>query len=85
MSATAPLISMADSTVGTVITNQQIKDLPLNGRDYLQLAALSSGTGVGGGIGISVGGQNGAQVAFLLDGQDNNNQQISRPFATRRK
>ena len=38
---------------------------------------MSAGTGVGGGIGISVGGQNGAQVAFLLDGQDNNNQQIA--------
>jgi hypothetical protein len=77
VAATPPLISTADSTVGTVITNQQIKDLPLNGRDYLQLAALSAGTGTGGGIGISVGGQNGAQVAFLLDGQDNNNQQIA--------
>ena len=50
VAAAPPLISLADSTVGTVITNQQIKDLPLNGRDYLQLAALSSGTGVGGGI-----------------------------------
>jgi hypothetical protein len=77
VSASVPLLSMADSTVGTVITNQQIKDLPLNGRDYLQLAALSSGTGPSNGVGISVGGQNGAQVAFLLDGQDNNNQQIA--------
>ena len=77
VSAVQPLLNLADSTVGTVITNQQIKDLPLNGRDYLQLAALSSGTGPGDGVGISVGGQNGAQVAFLLDGQDNNNQQIA--------
>jgi hypothetical protein len=68
-----------DSTVGTVITNRQIVELPLNGRDYLQLAALSSGTvpAINGGVGISIGGQAGGQVAFLLDGQDNNNQQIS--------
>src|SRR6202042_487540 len=46
------------------------------GRDYLQLAALSSGT-VASGQGVVMGGQAGTQAAFLLDGQDNNNQQIS--------
>ena len=41
---------------------------------------FSSGTipGTGSGGGISIGGQAaGTQTAFLLDGQDNNNQQIS--------
>jgi hypothetical protein len=82
--ATESLLQTQDATVGTVITNQQLVELPLNGRDYLQLAELSSGTipttnGSAGGqtVGISIGGQAGAQVAFLLDGQDNNNQQIS--------
>jgi len=77
VAAAIPLLSTADSTVGTVITNRQIKDLPLNGRDYLQLASLSSGTLPTSGVGISIGGQAGSQVAFLLDGQDNNNQQIT--------
>ena len=77
VAAAVPLLSTVDSTVGTVITNRQIKDLPLNGRDYLQLAALSSGTLPTSGVGVSIGGQAGSQVAFLLDGQDNNNQQIS--------
>jgi hypothetical protein len=77
VAASVPLLSTADSTVGTVITNRQIKDLPLNGRDYLQLASLSSGTLPTSGVGVSIGGQAGSQVAFLLDGQDNNNQQIS--------
>ena len=37
--------------MGTVITNAQIEELPLNGRDYLQLGALSSGTtGAGQGV-----------------------------------
>lgn len=73
--AEAPLLQTADSTVGTVINNRQIEDLPLNGRDYLQLAALSSGT-LASSQGVSIGGQAGTQAAFLLDGLDNNNQEI---------
>jgi hypothetical protein len=74
--AAAPLLQASDSTVGDVINNKQIEDLPLNGRDYLQLANLSSGT-IPSSQGVEIGGQGGTQVAFLLDGQDNNNQQIS--------
>jgi hypothetical protein len=77
VAAAPPVLSTSDSTVGTVITNKSIEALPLNGRDYLQLARLSSGTGPGTGPGVSIGGQAGTQVAFLLDGQDNNSQQIS--------
>lgn len=73
---TAPLLQREDSTVGTVITNQEITELPLNGRDYIQLAALSSGTTSASGSGVTIGGEAPGQVAFLLDGQDNNNQQI---------
>jgi hypothetical protein len=83
---TEELLQKSDSSVGTVITNQAIEELPLNGgssgRDYLQLATLSPGTtpavptSTGNGGGISIGGQPGAQAAFLLDGIDNNNQQI---------
>jgi Carboxypeptidase regulatory-like domain len=79
---TAELLQKSDSTVGTVLTTQQIQELPLNGgstgRDYLQLATLSAGTtpALTGTGGISIGGQSGGQVAFLLDGIDNNNQDI---------
>jgi len=42
---------------------QQIENLPLNGRDYLQLAALSSGTIPStSGVGISIGGQGGGRL-----------------------
>src|SRR5207248_10555282 len=56
--ATAPLLDTADTTVGTVVTNRQIAELPLNGRDYLQHAALSSGTipSENDGVAISIGG-----------------------------
>ena len=80
--AAAPLLQTSDATVGTVIGNQQITNLPLNGRDYLQLAALSAGTIPstttvnGQQVGISIGGQAGTAAAFLLDGIDNNTQTI---------
>jgi hypothetical protein len=84
---TEELLQKSDSSVGTVITNQQVEELPLNGgstgRDYLQLATLSAGTtpaintSTTSAGGITIGGQAGSQVAFLLDGIDNNNQQIS--------
>jgi hypothetical protein len=75
----APLLQTEDSTVGTVITNQEITELPLNGRNYQQLALLSAGTvpPLVNNVGISIGGQPSAQVAYLLDGQDNNNQGMS--------
>ncbi|HEU4688622.1 MAG TPA: carboxypeptidase regulatory-like domain-containing protein, partial [Vicinamibacterales bacterium] len=75
--ATPPPLNTSDSTVGTVITNEQIAALPLNGRDYLQLASLSAGTGPATSQGVVIGGQSGTAVAFLLDGHDNNNQQIT--------
>lgn len=81
--ASAPLLQTSDASVGTVIGNQQITNLPLNGRDYLQLAALSSGTipsttvaANGAQVGVSMGGQAGTAAAFLLDGIDNNTQTI---------
>lgn len=42
VTAVSSAINATDATVGTVIQEKQVKELPLNGRDFLQLAALSS-------------------------------------------
>ena len=41
VNATAVAIQTADATLGQVITSQQVADLPLNGRDFVQLATLT--------------------------------------------
>ncbi|MGH9632762.1 MAG: carboxypeptidase regulatory-like domain-containing protein, partial [Bryobacteraceae bacterium] len=48
VTAAAPLIESDTSALGQVIENRQIIDLPLNGRNFVQLAILGPGvTGVG--------------------------------------
>lgn len=44
VSASAVQIQTTDATLGQVITSQQVNDLPLNGRDFVQLATLTPGT-----------------------------------------
>ena len=41
-SAVSPLVETSNATIGTVIENRRIVELPLNGRNYLQLVALES-------------------------------------------
>src|SRR5689334_5291656 len=39
-----PLLNVTEATQGQVIDNRKVVDLPLNGRDYVQLGLISSGT-----------------------------------------
>src|SRR5437764_7175838 len=83
VSGTAALIATENATVGTVIENKRIVDMPLNGRNFLQLVALSpnvsygfsdsgiAGTRQGGARAqqnISVSGQRSEFNHFTLDG-----------------
>jgi hypothetical protein len=77
----APLLTTTDATQGQVIDNKKIVDLPLNGRDYIQLAMLSAGvnqSAPGGRTGgFSGSGMRSTQNNYLMDGVDNNNAQIA--------
>jgi hypothetical protein len=43
VTATSVAVQTADASLGQVITTQQVTDLPLNGRDFVQLANLTPG------------------------------------------
>jgi hypothetical protein len=81
---TAPVVDTESSSVAQVIDNKKIVDLPLNGRDFTQLAALTPGvltsqtTGqVGEQTGfttVQAGGGASNKTEFLLDGVTNQEQ-----------
>jgi len=86
VSADAALLVSENATVGTVIENKRIVELPLNGRNYLQLVSLAPNVSTGfstqgqagarqGGIRaaqtISVAGQRTNFNHYTLDGVEN--------------
>ncbi len=83
--ATAPVINTDSSTLGNVVDNKKVTELPLNGRNFLQLNLLVPGAnqGVKGsqnqtqGGSISVNGAREQGNNFLLDGMDNNDLAIN--------
>lgn len=82
--ADADLTQTESSKVGEIIDNRKVEDLPLNGRDFAQLARLNPGVAVSGGgggqqggegnvSGFSSNGQRSTSNNFMVDGVDNNN------------
>jgi hypothetical protein len=79
IAATAPLLQTANAEVADVINNRQVVALPLNGRQFLQLAQLTDGVAIppGGTRGAAfeqagalpaVYGQRSGHNIYLLDG-----------------
>lgn len=87
VSSQPPMIATQTSSLGTIETEQRITELPLNGRNFIQLAYLGPGANLGyantganrgttdnarSGIAIAVNGLQAFDNNFLLDGVDNN-------------
>ena len=86
VSAAVSMLESENATVGTVIDNRRIVELPLNGRNYLQLVALAPNVSYGfpfagqadsrqGGVraqqSISVAGMRSQYNRYTLDGVEN--------------
>jgi hypothetical protein len=73
-------VDTAQTTVGGVVNLQQISELPLNGRNYLELARLEPGVEIQEGrffdptksryTGVSVGSRSGREARITIDGID---------------
>ena len=57
VTATTPLLQADSATVSSTVTAQAVQDLPLNGRNFVQLVALVPGANEGQGNGLSSGGR----------------------------
>ncbi|HWY44492.1 MAG TPA: carboxypeptidase regulatory-like domain-containing protein [Candidatus Sulfotelmatobacter sp.] len=76
-------VQTTSAAVGEVIEGQQVRELPLNGENFMQLVTLSPGVstaqtfngkdkGLGGGSDFSVNGNPYTNNLFLVDGVNNN-------------
>src|ERR1051326_4105613 len=76
VTAEAPLVDSATSSLGQVIANKQIIDLPLNGRNPFALGLLSGNTtpmfGMGSNLPFIAGGGRFSANEVTLDGVDDN-------------
>jgi hypothetical protein len=82
VTSTVPLLSTDSATVGQVITNKQIVELPVNGRGFYRLAQLTPGAALlpptGNSLAIRpevvngnvISGIRGSATSFLMDGVD---------------
>ncbi len=84
VSATVPLVSPRSSAVGQVVDLGRIEGLPLNGRQFANLAATVPGVGLSTHTDSSktaqyapqISGGNGRNVNYVVDGGDNNDDTV---------
>lgn len=73
----APLLNRETPATGTVVENKLVEQLPLNGRSYTQLVALTPGATANPGSrakdAVQLNGQSVSMTTYLIDGMDNNN------------
>ena len=89
--APATFIDTETSAVGQIVTQRQVTDLPLNGRNFLQLLFLGNGAvetngeqgsmRQGAGNAISINGARPTSNNFLLDGTSNTDTALGTPSA----
>ena len=84
--AGAPVVNPSQTAVSTIIGASEIEQLPLNGRRFLELAALAAGVTTGGPVdpaaetsGLSVLGQRPVANNLMVDGFDNNDRILGGP------
>jgi hypothetical protein len=83
VSAEAPLVR-ADPAIGAVISQEELQALPLNGRQFANVAVLAPGTQLSynsdptkpGQLTIQLNGGSGRNVNFIIDGGDNTDDTI---------
>ncbi|HYZ87275.1 MAG TPA: carboxypeptidase-like regulatory domain-containing protein, partial [Bryobacteraceae bacterium] len=86
VSATVPLVTSESSSIGAVVDNRKVVEMPLNSREFYSLALLVPGVAPAaqGSLlsfrgGFNVAGASELNNNFTLNGLDNNNQLLSAP------
>ena len=81
-----PLVNPSQTAVSTIVGTREIEHLPLNGRRFIELAALAAGVTTGGPVdpaaetsGLSVLGQRPVANNLMVDGFDNNDRILGGP------
>ncbi len=72
--AQTPLLQADNATVSSTVTAKAVQDLPLNGRNFVQLVQLVPGANEGPGNGLTSGGRPDERrqtAGFSVNGQDN--------------
>jgi hypothetical protein len=83
VTAEAPLVATTPA-IGTVVSQQELQNLPLNGRQFANLASLAPGTQLSvnadptkpGQLTVALNGGSGRNVNFIIDGGDNTDDTI---------